>query len=113
MIQVTVIDVHGQRHVLRALTGHTLIDVMQEHQELLGDEEVTESPEGRGALECVVSVPNEFLPGIPQTKDYLQQLRAITPSVTSNCRLGSKITLTKEMNNMQVALHEVFPWRTI
>ena len=51
--------------------------------------EVTESPEGRGALECVVSVPNEFLPGIPQTKDYLQQLRAITPSVTSKYALYS------------------------
>lgn len=37
-IQVSVIDVHGQRHILRALTGHTLVDVMQEHQELLGDE---------------------------------------------------------------------------
>jgi len=30
-----------------------------------------------------VSVPNEFLEQIPQTKDYLQQLRQITPSVTS------------------------------
>ena len=30
-----------------------------------------------------------------------------------SCRLGSKIILTKEMNDMQVALHEVFPWRTI
>lgn len=37
-IQIIVIDVHGQRHTLRALTGHTLIDVMQEHEELLGDE---------------------------------------------------------------------------
>lgn len=45
--------------------------------------EVTESPEGRGAIECVVSVPNEFLKQIPQTKDYLQQLRQIAPSVTS------------------------------
>ena len=45
--------------------------------------EVTESPEGRGQLECVVSVPNEVLPSIPQTKDYLAQLRAITPVVTS------------------------------
>lgn len=45
--------------------------------------EVTESPEGRGVVECVVSVPNEFLSQIPQTKDYLQQLRQITPSVTS------------------------------
>ncbi|KAL3155796.1 hypothetical protein ABBQ32_012812 [Trebouxia sp. C0010 RCD-2024] len=113
MVQVTVVDVYGQRHVLRALTGHTLVDVLSEHQELLGNEEVTESPEGRGALECVVSVPNEFLNQIPQTKEYLQQLRQIAPSVTSNCRLGSKIILTKEMNDMQVALHEVFPWRTI
>ena len=45
--------------------------------------EVTESPEGRGIVECVVSVPNEYLGQIPQTKDYLRQLRAITPSVTS------------------------------
>ena len=37
-IQVTVVDVYGQRHVLRALTGHTLVDVLQEHSELLGDE---------------------------------------------------------------------------
>lgn len=113
MVQITVVDVYGQRHVLRALTGHTLVDVLQEHSELLGSEEVTESPEGRGVVECVVSVPNEFLEQIPQTKDYLQQLRQITPSVTSNCRLGSKIILTKEMNDMQVAMHEVYPWRTI
>ncbi|KAL0046696.1 hypothetical protein WJX82_007593 [Trebouxia sp. C0006] len=112
-VQITVVDVYGQRHVLRALTGHTLVDVLQEHSELLGSEEVTESPEGRGVVECVVSVPNEFLEQIPQTKDYLQQLRQITPSVTSNCRLGSKIILTKEMNDMQVAMHEVYPWRTI
>ena len=45
--------------------------------------EVTESPEGRGIVECVVSVPNEYLGQIPQTKDYLRQLRQITPSVTS------------------------------
>ena len=32
------VDVYGQRHTLRALTGHTLVDVLQEHQELLGDE---------------------------------------------------------------------------
>ena len=51
--------------------------------------EVTESPEGRGAVECVVSVPNEFLSQIPQTKDYLQQLRQITPSVTSKCVLSA------------------------
>ena len=37
-VQVTVVDVYGQRHVLRALTGHTLVDVLSEHQELLGDE---------------------------------------------------------------------------
>ena len=32
------VDVYGQRHVLRALTGHTLVDVLQEHSELLGSE---------------------------------------------------------------------------
>lgn len=37
-VQVTVVDVFGQRHVLRALTGHTLVDVLSEHQELLGNE---------------------------------------------------------------------------
>lgn len=37
-VQITVVDVYGQRHVLRALTGHTLVDVLTEHQELLGDE---------------------------------------------------------------------------
>lgn len=37
-VQITVVDVYGQRHVLRALTGHTLVDVLTEHQELLGSE---------------------------------------------------------------------------
>lgn len=54
-----------------------------QHGVLLFRAEVTESPEGRGVLECVVSVPNEYLSQIPQTKDYLEQLRQITPSVTS------------------------------
>lgn len=37
-VQITVVDVYGQRHVCRALTGHTLVDVLQEHSELLGSE---------------------------------------------------------------------------
>ena len=43
-VQITVVDVYGQRHVLRALTGHTLVDVLTEHQELLGDEGTSKSP---------------------------------------------------------------------
>jgi hypothetical protein len=95
------------------LEGRTVVEVLQEHEELLGSDEFTESPEGRGEMECVVSVPNEHADEIPQTAEYVRQLKMISPDISSNCRLGSKIQLTMDMNGMQVALHKVYPWQTL
>ena len=45
--------------------------------------EITESPEGRGEMECVVSVPNEYIDRIPHTPDCQSQLEQIAPNITS------------------------------
>ena len=45
--------------------------------------EITQSPEGRGEMECVVSVPNEYIDRIPHTPDCQSQLEQIAPNITS------------------------------
>ena len=37
-VQITVVDVAGRRHQLTALEGQTLVQVLQEHDELLGSD---------------------------------------------------------------------------
>ena len=37
-MQITVVDVAGRRHQLTALEGQTLVQVLQEHDELLGSD---------------------------------------------------------------------------
>lgn len=115
MVQVTVIDKEGRRHMFRGLEGQKLVDVLVANEDQLGQENVLcLSPEGRGVMECHVKVPNEYLTAIPApNEDEQKALTQIAEGMTANSRLASKITLSKGLNDMLVALGDNYPWKTL
>jgi hypothetical protein len=68
-VDVNVIDKLGRRHTLRGLEGQTLAELLEQHSATLGEEAVALSPEGRGAPEAHVKVPNELLARLPAPGD--------------------------------------------
>jgi len=115
MVQVTVIDKAGRRHPVRGLAGQTLVQALEQQDALDVSDYLCLSPEGRGEWELVVSVPNEFTTRIPAPgEDDVKSLEQIAErAITSNTRLGSKIVLNKDLNQMLVALGEAYPWKTL
>lgn len=116
MVQLTIIDGSGRRFPVRGLEGQTVSEVLEADE---GPLDVSDfmclSPEGRGQPECVVTVPNEFTTRIPPPGiDEFRQLEQICEhSITSNTRLGSQIVLSKDLNNMLIALSAVLPTHTL
>jgi len=115
MVQVTVIDKAGHRFPMRGLEGQTLVDVLGSQDTLDVHDYLCLGPQGRDEPECVVTVPNEFLQRIPPPgEEDLKALEQIAESsITPNTRLGSKIVLSKDLNQMLVALGEAYPWKTL
>lgn len=74
------------------------------------------SPEGRGAVEAHVKVPNELLIKVPapegDDRRSLGEL-ATSASIDVHSRLASRIVLDKSFNGSLVALGEHEPWRTL
>lgn len=116
MVQLTVIDGSGRRFPVRGLEGQTVSQVLAADE---GPLDVSEfmclSPEGRGQVECVVTVPNEYTKRIPPPGiDEFRQLEQIAEhSITPNTRLGSQIVLSKDINNMLIALGATLPFHTL
>ncbi|KAK9824656.1 hypothetical protein WJX72_012112 [[Myrmecia] bisecta] len=114
MIQITVIGKDGHRFPIRGRIGQTVAEVLRENEDTIGEENICLSPEGRNEFEAHIMLPNEFLEHIPhsspQDKKYLEE---IAPTITKNSRLGSKVTLTKDLNDMRIALGDLYPWKTL
>ena len=113
---MTVIDKSGRRHALRGVSGQNLAQGLAEHVETLGEEAVAQSPEGRGAVEAHVKVPNELLTKFPtpegDDRRYLNEL-AESQDVDLHSRLASRITLDASMQGSLVALGDIRPWRSL
>jgi len=115
MIQVTVTDLGGHRHILRGKEGDSLIDLLVKHEEELGGDSVIGlSSEGRGVAEAHVSVANEYLDAIPAPAgDDIFALNELAPGYTKNSRLASKVVLSRQFDNLSLALGKINPWRTL
>jgi len=116
MVQVTVIDANGRRYPVRGLEGQSLVEI------LLADEGpldvsnlVCLSPAGGGTTECIALIPQEYTQKIPPPdEDHFRTLERLSEKkIVPNMRLGSKIVLSKELNNMLVSLGPLWPWRTL
>jgi len=117
VINVTIIDRQGLHHTLRGLEGQTLVEVLAANLDTLGDEVVVRSPEGRGAIEAHVKVPNELVFRIPVPRgDDARSLAEVVDSVSfdpQHSRLASKIVLDRSMKGALVALGGHCPWKTL
>lgn len=117
-IDVTVIDKSGRRHAIRGVAGQNLAELLAAQVEAgtLEEDTVVTSPEGSGAVEAHVKVPNELLEAVPAPQGddarWLSEVAAVD-SVDLHSRLASRIVLDKFMNGSLVALGEHYPWRTL
>ncbi|KAK9917600.1 hypothetical protein WJX75_006242 [Coccomyxa subellipsoidea] len=117
LVDVLVFDTHGRRHNLRGREGQVLVDLLAENEDVLGSDVVGLSPEGRGVMEAVVSIPNQYLAQIPPpSPEDMRALAELSPSgttVSKNARLASKILLTSALDDVHIALTPLQPWRTL
>jgi hypothetical protein len=115
-VEVTVIDKDGRRHAIRGVAGQNLAELLAAHVDTLGDDAVARSPEGRGAVEAHVKVPNEMFIKAPAPAGddiaFLSEL-AGTGTIDAHSRLASRIVLDKDMQGSLVALAELNPWKTL
>jgi hypothetical protein len=74
------------------------------------------SPDGRDAWQAHIKVPNELSQRIPTPKgDDMAELEDVAEvgDIDGRSRLGSKITLTKDMEGLVLALGGLRPWKTL
>ncbi|KAK9790509.1 hypothetical protein WJX73_000656 [Symbiochloris irregularis] len=114
MVQVTIVGLDGRRHLVRGLEGQPLVNVLHVNEDAFGEDVVGLSPEGRGALEAHVLVPNEALASIPPLNaDDTRVLEQLSPDLQPNSRLASRIKLSKTLNQMVIALGAIRPWKSL
>ncbi|KAI3438501.1 hypothetical protein D9Q98_000929 [Chlorella vulgaris] len=116
LVQLTVVDLAGRRHVVRGLEGQTVVDLLEGHVDTLGDETLCLSPEGRGARETHIKLPTELMGSFPpHSGDDARFLVEIAEpkALDRHSRLGSKVTLSKELEGTVLALAPVYPWKTL
>lgn len=117
-VDVTVIDKAGRRHALRGVVGENLAELLAAQVEAgtLEEDAVVASPEGAGAVEAHVKVPNEMLSAVPAPEGddarWLSEVAA-ADSVDVHSRLASRIVLDKGMQGSLVALADHYPYRTL
>ena len=115
-INVTVIDKEGRRHALRGVSGQNLAELLAANVDTLGDDVVARSPEGRGAVEAHVKIPNELMEKVPAPQGdderYLTEM-AVSYTLDKHSRLASRIVLDQGMQGSLVALSEHYPWKTL
>ena len=114
-VDLTVIDGAGRRHALRGVAGQPLVDLLAAHLDALGEGAVAASPEGRGAAEAHVKLPNELLAAYPRSADDEELLRAVAEEgeVDGHSLCASLIALGPALAGATVALAPNRPWRTL
>lgn len=114
MIQLTVVGLDGKRHLIRGLEGQSLANVLHANYEVLGEEAIGLSPEGRGAIEAHVMIPSEYLVSLPSPDvTDTRIMEQLTPSYRANSRLASRIILSKALDQMVIALGNIYPWKSL
>lgn len=104
----------GKRHALKGLEGQTLVDIIQDNISALGEDAIARGPEGAGALECHIKIPNELLDIFPEPQgDERRYLSEVGMNIDHRSRLASKIVLDKHLKGALVALSENAPWKTL
>ena len=77
---------------------------------------IARSPEGRGAGEAHVKIPNELLQRFPSPQGdderWLSEV-AEDGSIDRHSRLASRIVLDRSMKGTLVALGDLYPWKTL
>ncbi|PRW59051.1 NADH:ubiquinone oxidoreductase 22 kDa subunit [Chlorella sorokiniana] len=116
LVQITIVDGQGRRHVLRGVQGQPLTTVLEGHMDTLGEQTLCLSPDGRGVPEAHVKLPTELLAAFPAPAGddarYLQEV-AQRGSLDAHSRLGSKVVLSKELDGAVIALGELYPWKSL
>lgn len=115
IVTVTVVDQVGRRHVLRGLEGQSIVDVVQENSSMFSGDVVCLSPEGQGRGEMHVKVPNEMEAHLPMTHDDTKVLGSVAAqgTIDKHSRLGSRVILSKDKDNMLVAIGALAPWAAV
>ncbi|CAL5229354.1 g12665 [Coccomyxa viridis] len=117
LVDILVFDTQGHRHTLRGRQGQTLVELLADNEAIIGEGVVGLSPEGRGIMEALVTVPNDYLEQIPapdaQDLRALEELSPTGAAVSKNARLASKIKLTAALNDVHIALSPLQPWKTL
>ncbi len=115
MLEMTAIDEDGGRHVVKGLTGHTLLRTLVQGGLFDPERHRLEDITACNG-ECEVSIANEWLVKLPpRTEDELDVLQAKTFSKLADphSRLGCQIILEPELEGMVVSIAEEKPWRTL
>lgn len=116
LVQLTVVDSEGRRHVVRGTVGQSVVDLLEGHMDTLGEEGICLSPDGRGAREAHIKLPQELLAAFPpHTGDDARFLAEVADpgSLDRHSRLGSKVTLSKELDGTVLALGALYPWKSL
>jgi hypothetical protein len=116
VVEITVIDSEGKRHVIPGLEGQTVAQLLEQHTDILGPHAVAGSPEGRGCMDAHVKIPNEMLDVIPpptgDDKAVIEEL-ADPASLDKHSRLGSRIILSKSLQGAVLSIGDIYPWKTL
>lgn len=103
----------GRRHTIRGLEGQTLADVFAANEDIVGEDAVCLSPEGRGVVESHVFIPQEYLDRLPSDAANRRQIEEVALEPQPNSRLASKIILSRDLHRATVAVGGVQPWKTL
>ncbi|KAK9852588.1 hypothetical protein WJX84_003523 [Apatococcus fuscideae] len=110
VVHLTLIDRLGGRHPVRAMEGQSLVEVLQDNEDMLGADCLCISPEGRGQNESHITLPNEYLSRFPAPDQ--RTLEDVASRITPNSRLASQIIISKDMEDLGIALAENAPYAT-
>ncbi|KAL6775701.1 NUOP3 [Auxenochlorella protothecoides x Auxenochlorella symbiontica] len=116
IVQLTVVDKEGHRHVLRGLEGQTVADVLQGHTDILGEDVLALSPSVPDQLEAHIKIPTELFDTFPAPSDEVaRQLTQVAApaSIDIHSRLASNITLSCKTGDILVSLGDLAPWKTL
>eukprot|EP00887_Chlorella_sp_A99_P004617 scaffold4.g4617.t1 len=116
LIQFTIVDKLGRRHVVRGLEGQSIVDVIAAHSEQLGEDVLCLSPDGRDKWDVHIKVPVELLDRVPLSdRDDVIALEQVADpkSLNEHSRLGSKVILSKDLNGTLIAIADNYFWKTL
>ncbi|KAK2077155.1 hypothetical protein QBZ16_004789 [Prototheca wickerhamii] len=113
IVQLTVVDREGHRHVLRGLEGQTVADVLENNVELFGDDVLVTSPSKPDEFEGHIKIPSELFGTFPGSDKRALETIADVNDVDTHSRLASDVVLSRKLGDVLVSLGKVAPWKTL